>query len=218
MRIKCNWSTGWNTVYDALRICYDTDEHDTVEAKKKYVHSHAIVKGHDSVLEHCVLNFKIEDLERLILLQLERHRIASMTVESTRYTLRKILKENDVLKLSEKQLCKYFKFPQGIDTWERECFVDYFNSALALVQMLLRAGKTEPAKYALTESYMTQLYWTVNAKSLRNFLKLRLDKHASPAMEQLADTVLDALSTDVYWLFEDLSANANRRDIDKRWK
>ena len=49
--------------------------------------------GHESTIEHIVFNFEIIGISRLCLQEIVRHRIASYTVESTRYTLHKMLKE-----------------------------------------------------------------------------------------------------------------------------
>lgn len=49
--------------------------------------------GHESTIEHISFNFEIIGISRLCLQEIVRHRIASYTVESTRYTLHKMLKE-----------------------------------------------------------------------------------------------------------------------------
>jgi len=46
---------------------------------------------HHSVLEHAVLTFYIKDIGRGVLQELVRHRIASYTVKSTRYTMSSVL-------------------------------------------------------------------------------------------------------------------------------
>ncbi len=53
----------------------------------KLLNQLAWVHFHHSVLEHCVLQFHIKDISRGVLQEAMRHRIASPTVRSTRYTL-----------------------------------------------------------------------------------------------------------------------------------
>lgn len=64
------------------------NEKPTIDLLKRIVES-----GHESVIEHAFFNFNIDGISRLCLQELARHRIASFTVESTRYTLHKMLKE-----------------------------------------------------------------------------------------------------------------------------
>lgn len=51
------------------------------------------VKKHESVIEHISFNFNVDGFSRLCLQELVRHRIASYTAESTRYTLNKMIKD-----------------------------------------------------------------------------------------------------------------------------
>lgn len=55
------------------------------------LNSLAWVHHHHSVLEHCNLTYLIKGVSRGVLQELVRHRIASYTVRSTRYTMQSIL-------------------------------------------------------------------------------------------------------------------------------
>ena len=48
---------------------------------------------HASTLEHLYYNFYIQGISRALLQELARHRIASLSVKSTRYTLKELKKE-----------------------------------------------------------------------------------------------------------------------------
>ena len=48
---------------------------------------------HASTLEHLSYNFYIQGISRALLQELARHRIASLSVKSTRYTLKELKKE-----------------------------------------------------------------------------------------------------------------------------
>lgn len=50
---------------------------------------------HKSVLEHLVYSFDIDGISRAVLQELARHRTASLTVKSTRYTMSKDLKKEN---------------------------------------------------------------------------------------------------------------------------
>jgi thymidylate synthase (FAD) len=49
--------------------------------------------GHGSTLEHINFNFQIKGISRLNLQELARHRMASYSVKSTRYTLKELKNE-----------------------------------------------------------------------------------------------------------------------------
>lgn len=51
----------------------------------------ANVYHHDSVLEHIILQYAIKGISRGVLQELVRHRIASYTVQSTRYTMSSVI-------------------------------------------------------------------------------------------------------------------------------
>lgn len=51
------------------------------------LHQLSHVFFHESVLEHISLNFLIKNTSRAVLMELSRHRIASYSVQSTRYTM-----------------------------------------------------------------------------------------------------------------------------------
>ena len=52
---------------------------------------------HASVLEHVSYNFYIEGISRACLQELARHRIASYSVKSTRYTISELRKEDSFI-------------------------------------------------------------------------------------------------------------------------
>ena len=52
------------------------------------------------------------------------------------------------------------------------------------------------SKYAIPESYRTQLTWTINLRSLQNFLSLRTDRKALPEIQHLANLIYQALPSD----------------------
>ncbi|MFU8837906.1 MAG: FAD-dependent thymidylate synthase, partial [Thiohalomonadaceae bacterium] len=51
---------------------------------------------HASTLEHLVYTFYIEGISRALLQELARHRIASLSVKSTRYTLKELKEIDDI--------------------------------------------------------------------------------------------------------------------------
>ncbi|MBD3808828.1 MAG: FAD-dependent thymidylate synthase, partial [Epsilonproteobacteria bacterium] len=69
---------------------------------------------------------------------------------------------------------------------------------------ILQSGTSNDiAKYCLPESYKTELTWTINARSLQNFLHLRSSKDALWEIRNLANVIYGALPEEHKYLFED---------------
>ena len=148
--------------------------------------------------EHISYNFFIQGISRALLQELARHRVASLSVKSTRYTLKE-LKNIEPFKEDD-----YEKASKFIVLTNNE-FVDSAGiKALNSLQAILKKGiSNDIAKYALPESYKTELSWSVNARSLQNFLSLRSSKSALWEIRNLANEVYKALPKEHQYLFRD---------------
>jgi thymidylate synthase (FAD) len=58
------------------------------------------------------------------------------------------------------------------------------------------------ARGVLPVSQYTQFYWTVNARSLLNFLDLRLDKHAQLEIRRYAEAIAGVFKEKMPWTWE----------------
>ena len=76
----------------AICKCYDNEPHSDSEKVKARINRVANVSKHASTIEHLTYSFDIDGISRSCLQQLCRHRVASYTIQSTRYTLSKLLK------------------------------------------------------------------------------------------------------------------------------
>lgn len=172
--------------------------------------------SHKSVLEHLCYSFEVIGISRACLIELSRHRIASLSVKSSRYTLKE-LKDVDfefygyegVEGFSEEKLSKYFKIDD----------LEYFQilglcEVIKSLQEALKEGKSNDViKYMLPECFKTQLVWTINARSLQNFLSLRTSRSALQEIRDLAYAVFNALPEEHKYLFEEfLADSANIKD------
>jgi thymidylate synthase (FAD) len=172
---------------------------------------------HASTLEHLVYTFYLSGISRALLQELARHRMASLSVKSTRYTLKELKDEESftngmsMLELKDKytnptevyadkhvtRAAKYLVYTNvlGVD----------FSSIVALENlrlMLLDGVANDKAKFCLPESYKTELTWTVNARSLQNFISLRSSKSALWEIQDLANMVYDSLPKEHQYLFQ----------------
>jgi len=157
---------------------------------------------HSSTLEHLVYTFYIQGISRALLQELARHRIASLSVKSTRYTLKE-LKKIDPFDLEDFERAAKFIVLTG-NKMVDEASIKALNS----LQEILKEGiSNDLAKYALPESYKTELTWTINARSLQNFLTLRSSKSALWEIRELAKELFEALPKDHKYLFEEFMQN-----------
>jgi len=153
---------------------------------------------HASTLEHLVYTFYIQGVSRALLQELARHRMASLSVKSTRYTLKE-LKESEPFDEEDFEGASRFIVLTHHEEVDRASI-----RALNNLQSLLRQGVgNDYAKFALPECYKTELTWTVNARSLQNFLALRSNKSALWEIRKLAYTLYDHLPEDHRYLFRE---------------
>lgn len=151
---------------------------------------------HASTLEHLNYTFFIQGISRALLQELARHRVASLSVKSSRYTLKE-LKSEEPFSTDHKERAKKYLVFTG------EEIVDEMSiKALENLRVVLNSGvSNDKAKYCLPESYKTELTWTVNARSLQNFLTLRSDKSALWEIQDLARNLYQILPEDHKYLF-----------------
>ncbi len=152
---------------------------------------------HASTLEHLSYNFTITGVSRALLQELARHRMASPSVKSTRYTLKEL--KNYQLPMSIEKDFDVFLVATGNSDVD-QCSWD---ALLKLKVMLENGVSNDIAKYCLPESYKVDLAWTINARSLQNFISLRSSKAALWEIRDLANAIYSALPEDHQYLFED---------------
>ena len=147
----------------------------------------AIKDKHESVLEHITLTYSVKELSRACLQELSRHRHISLSVESTRHTLRKQLEnEQWVESLSVKLLpCQRHLLYYLADLAK---ISDYSNDEL---------------KYYLPEFWPTNLILTSNIRELRHILTLRTSPAALNEFRVLAYSLFEAVPEDYRYLLED---------------
>lgn len=149
---------------------------------------------HSSTLEHLTYSFTISDISRACLQELARHRLASFSVKSSRYTLKELKSEppiDDVI------AAKYLVLTDDdlVDSVSRQALVN-------LQQVLLAGKSNDIAKYAMPEAYKTSLALTLNARSLQNLLTLRSSKAALWEIRNLAIAIYQSLPADHKFLFD----------------
>ena len=95
MEVKLISNTSLEIADIAICKCYGNEPHSDSEKVKARINRVANVSKHASTIEHLSYSFDIDGVSRACLQQLCRHRLASYTVQSTRYTLSKLLKNEE---------------------------------------------------------------------------------------------------------------------------
>ena len=158
---------------------------------------------HASTLEHLSYTFYIKGISRALLQELARHRMASLSVKSTRYTLKELKEEEEAFNKSD-----YNRAEKYLVMTENEMVNQMSIKALENLRQVLQTNiGNDIAKYCLPESYKTELTWSINARSLQNFISLRSSKSALWEIRDLAKAVFEALPKEHKYLFEDCIAN-----------
>jgi thymidylate synthase (FAD) len=188
----------------AIGKCWGKGCMPTVEKRKERMDRVVNKHKHTSTIEHINFNFDIDGISRACLQELARHRISSFSVKSSRYTLKELKNEEPFCGSNgiDKNTCdndragKYIVFTGNPD-------VDFYSiQALDNLRDLISKGvANDIAKYALPECYKTSLIWSVNARSLQNFLTLRRSKDALWEIRDLANTILDTIPEEYRFLF-----------------
>jgi thymidylate synthase (FAD) len=200
MEVTLNHHTPLVICSDAIRTCWQSfDKSDNGGEKDKELIDRVGNKfKHASTLEHLVYTFYIKGISRALLQELARHRIASLSVKSTRYTLKE-LKNEEPFSIKDKERASKYLVMTDTD------MVDEMSiTALENLRLVLKSGiSNDKAKYCLPESYKTELTWTVNARSLQNFIGLRSDKAALWEIRDLANILYQTLPKEHQYLFID---------------
>lgn len=202
MKVELLHFTPISIAINAIRTCYDScDKSDDLGEKDIKLVKSIIANNHTSTIEHISYNFKISGVSRALLQELARHRMASLSVKSTRYTLRE-LKE-----LKYENTKEYLvKISDEID--------DYNKLRLMTIKELLnKSFSNDGLKYLLPEAFKTELMLTINARSLRNLLELRLSSKALKEFRELAKEIYKTIPEVHRILFDDIVEKSNKDKI-----
>lgn len=184
MKVDLLHYTPLEIAVEAIRTCYNSmSKSDNLGEKDKSLIRKIIKAGHDSTVEHIVYTWRIHGISRVTLAQLTRHRLASYSVQSHRYTT----PTDYVMPPTVAQALKKLSEDEDFDIIDK----DYFNHLIwTMYDNLIDMGvPREDARYFLPQAVTTNLIMTINARSLRNFFKLRLDKHAQWEIRTLAENM-----------------------------
>ena len=173
----------------AIGKCWDKPKDECDVARIERV---ANKHKHSSTIEHLTYSFDIDGVSRALLQELARHRMANLSVKSSRYTLKELKTASDL------ELYSFY-----VLTGKSIVDANNFRALVNLRAILRENVNNDIVKYMLPEAYKTSLVWTINARSLQNFLALRTNKAALWEIRELAYEIFKQLPQDHKFLFVD---------------
>ena len=194
----------------AGRTCYKSECHITPDSAKDFV-KRIMKSGHESVIEHVSASMKFIT-DRGVMAEFRTHRLASFSVESTRY-------------------CNYAK-----DKFNKECtfvipieFVEYavkpafsyvpveptqelywkwhhaMGEAEKSYMKMIELGATpQLARSVLPNSLKTEIVCTANMREWRHIFKLRTSQQAHPQIRELLTKALGIMRERVPVIFDEI--------------
>jgi len=171
------------TVALAARMCYSNRGVNNLMDALAPAEVERMVKmltevGHLSPTEHASFTFAVEGISRACSHQLVRHRIASYSQKSQRYTSEALF-EHIVPPSVENNPAAKEIYDQVITTIQ--------ESYVKLAEIVPR----EDARYILPNATETKIVLTFNTRSLYNFFSQRLCLRAQWEIRELAELMLD---------------------------
>jgi len=148
---------------------------------------------HYGVLEHVVFTFHFSEISRCLTHQLVRHRIASYLQMSNRHVRPE--QYNYIIPLTITQYQPALEeFMERLD--------DAYHAYNRLVDDM--HIPVEDARYLLPPAFWTHVSMTMNMRSIRHLLELRMDKHAQWEIRALAFKVFGIVDKIYPVMVEDL--------------
>ncbi|MBI4370357.1 MAG: FAD-dependent thymidylate synthase [Elusimicrobia bacterium] len=175
------------------------------DEKDRKLVGYLIQHGHLSPLEHAVFKFHVKT-PIFVMRQWIRHRMASYNEWSLRYS-----ETPDEFYAPQAFRKQDIKNKQGSlnasnEINQQELIAQYektIEQAYKTYKDLMAAGVArEMARMVLPTALYTQFYWTVNARSLMNFLVLRAEEHAQWEIREYAVTLAKMFKAKMPWTWE----------------
>jgi thymidylate synthase (FAD) len=177
---KKEWVKQMKKIEKAYRVCYQNEGSITEDSYASYIPKKL---RHESPLEHVQITVEL-NCSRAIQQELTRHRLASFSIESTRWIdyIKKqggscvFIQPSDWSDLTEEQKAKYVEAMKSSE--------DYYN---ALRSLGLPAQR---ARDALCLGLKGKIIMSANVREWIHIFKLRTAKDAHPDIRQLTTMIL----------------------------
>lgn len=198
---------GEKLIASAAKLCYSSvgikEIEENLEGKNIDSFLNMLMDlGHESPIEHVSFTFGVEGVSRTLTHQLVRHRIGSYSQQSQRYVklnqfeyvIPPAIKEDEnakalFLKAMEEDQRYYDEITSILF---KKHYEEYIKEGLSEKKAKQKAEKEaiEDARYVFPNACETKIVYTMNARSLLNFFRLRCCNRAQWEIRQLAIAML----------------------------
>lgn len=185
----------------ACRTCYRSEGKITEDSYKTLLNN-CITRGHESVLEHEKITVRMV-CDVGVYKDLTRHRIASFSIESTRYCNYGKDKFD-----SEIKFIKPANMEEGTelyDLWKDGCQKTEEN----YLKMSKLGGTPDQLRMLLPHSTAAEVTMTANIREWKHILGLRATSHTHPAVRQLMIPLLLYFKEIMPEIFNNVSYDKN---------
>lgn len=206
-----------DVAYTAMRCCYykgtpndmfkNIDKY-TKEDKLKLIKK-VIKSGHLSTIEHLYFTFAISGVDKNCTHQLVRHRLASYSQQSLRYT-------NIIEECSFEELSLYINKQKSVEDGislaskyytdvDETNYIHYLSSIREYIKAINNGVKKEKARNLLCSNIRSNIVVSMDARSLLNFLAHRCCTRAQQPIRILANKMIDCIKqTNEFEFLEEL--------------
>lgn len=182
-------------IASAARVSYiGVDESNRNKIKDSKLIHYLYTNKHMSPFEHVNFTFRVE-APVFVARQWMRHRICSFNEKSARYAkvepsfwLPGHLRAEGTGPDKQKSGAM-FSTTLGLDHLERS----YKEAYKAYTRLMAMGVTKEQARACLPFAMYTEFYWTINLRSLFNFIELRSSEHAQPEIKDYADQIVELI-------------------------
>lgn len=193
------------TVDLAIRECYNKPPHNSesgawqeIEQKMEKNIKARIKDGHLSTIEHISITVKFI-MDRGISHELVRHRLASVSQQSTRYC------NYGTHKLGLEFITPDIKYTPNLTHEQAEIYDKAFKFAEIAYNELLEAGaKPEEARDVLPNALKTSLVFSANLREWRHIFHMRTASGAHPKIRWLMKELLEEFKRKYPIFFKDI--------------
>lgn len=178
----------------ACRTCYRSEGSITDDSYKKLLEN-CITRGHESVLEHEKVTIRMyTDIG--VYKDLTRHRIASFSIESTRYC-----------NYGKDKFDNEIKFVKPCNIEENSKLYEIWKASLKSIEEkymeMAELGATpDQMRMILPHSTAAEIVMTANIREWKHILELRTTNHVHPSIRQVMIPLLLYLKKEMPEIFE----------------
>ena len=176
------------------RTCYQSHDNTTEDSAERLLRQ-IIKSGHESVLEHFLITVKMQ-MDIGAYNDITRHRLASFSIESTRW-------------------CNYSKGTFGTElkfmkpcNIEGELYDDWLKTMEYIekmyMQMAEKGAAPDQLRMILPHSTAAEVCMSANLREWRHIFRLRTAKNAHPSVQQVMNMLLAEFKKKIPVIFDDI--------------